>query len=177
MSSAQAVIRSAPTSIIGAQMLNTSNSIWPPMNPALSKGFIRQELVCIDQSGMVLAPGSTNRFQAPRDVDIATDVALRFVASGLPAVSWGAGATFARWVDFLGLQSWQDMEVRSGTQRLQLVNPLEVMIYILFWVPQEERRKIFNIVGQVCDFFFTVRYPIAVLTGNKTNNLLSVSYS
>lgn len=124
------------------------------MNPALSKSFIRQELICIDQSGSVMAPGSTNRYQAQKDVDNVTDASLRFTASALPAVSWGAGATFARWVDFLGLTSWQDMEVRSGTQRLQLVDPLEIMIYILFWVPQEERRKIFNIIGQVFFFYF-----------------------
>jgi len=147
-SSAQNMVRTQAASIMGNQYLNTSYSIFAPRNPGLSKGFVRQMLNVTDTSGQAFAPGSRANFQPLRDVDYVTDVALVFTAGALPVANWNGGATFTRWIDFIGVQAWEEIVVHSGTQRLQTLLPEEIMIYMLFWVDPVARRNIFQDVGQ-----------------------------
>jgi len=146
--SAQAAIRTGMASIMGQQYHNTSLSLFGPRNPSLAQGFIRQSLNVTDSSGQAFAPGSRPNFQPTRDVDYVTDASLVFVAGGIPAASWNGGATFTRWIDFIGVQAWEEIVIQSGTQRLQTIFPEEIMIYILFWLDPVARRNSFQDMGQ-----------------------------
>lgn len=137
----QALIRTQAASIIGSQWLNTDASIFLPTAPALTKGFIRELIDVTDQSGLNFAPSTNPRFQISRDVDLVSDVALRWTLSGLPAGLWNGGATFARWVQNAALTAWEQIEVKSGTQRLQTINPIEIMLYIQFYLEPVARRN------------------------------------
>ncbi len=148
MSAGQQVIRTAANSIIGHQYQNTDMSIWLPRNPALCKAFIRQEIEVTDTSGMPFAPGSNPRFIASKDVDYVADLSFRYVLSAIPVANWNGGATFARFLDFPGVQCWEELQLQSGTQRLQIVLPEEIMIYIHFMLDDTDRRNVFLQVGQ-----------------------------
>lgn len=142
MSSTQAVIRTQTTSIIGAQWLNSDFSVFQPQGPALSKAHIRENIKHTPRNGD-FAPGRSVRFEVQRDIDVNTQLTLRFKASGLGAP---AGA-FTRWVDLLGLWSWSKLTIKSGTQLLQTVYPLELLIAANKFLDFEQRGNFLKEVG------------------------------
>lgn len=146
MSSTQALIRTQATSIIGAQWLATSHSVFAPTGPALSKGFVREVIAHNPRSG-TFAPGGQPRFEIQRDVDMISMVHMRFTATGIPVGLWNGGATFARWCDLLGLSSWSRCTIKSGTQLLQTVYPLEIFLALNKFFINSQRRNIARIMG------------------------------
>lgn len=146
MSSTQALIRTLDTSIIGSQWLCSPHSVFLPQGPALSKGHVREVIPHNPRSGS-FAPGGKPRFEIQRDVDMVTMVHMRWTASGLPAASWNGGATFARWVDLLGLAAWERATIKSGTQLLQTIYPLEMFLAINKMYPNFQRRNLTRLLG------------------------------
>lgn len=147
MSSSQAIIRTEATSIIGSQYLATQFSQFTPQAPALAKAHVREVSNQVSRS-QNFAPGNRVRFEVQRDFDVMTLGVLRFTRAALPVASWAGGATFTRWVDLHGLAAWTQCVVKSGTQTLQTIVPLEVLVFIQKMLDDEHRTNILRMLGQ-----------------------------
>lgn len=147
MSSDQAILRTQAPSLIAAGYLKTPFSAFVPTAPSKSKGHVRQ-IIETNPSPSNFNVGVSVRFQVQRDIDVMTMGVFRFIASGIPTAAWGGGATFARWVDFVGLAAWTECKVKSGTQLLQTIKPEEIMISLMKLQDNEHRRNLGRLMGQ-----------------------------
>lgn len=147
MSSSQALIRTQGTSLIGAQWLNTDHSLFAPQAPALSQGFIRENLAFTSRGGSDFVPGGSPRFEIQRDIDFITVANLRWENGPITVASWNGGATFARYIDMIGIYAWNKIVVKSGTQTLQTIYPDEIFIAIQKLFDNDKRRNIMAMVG------------------------------
>ena len=126
----QAIIRTQSTDISGSQYLNTPHSLLMPQAPVLNKSFVREYINYVPDNGTNQAqPGVTITFTQRRDYDVLNQWYLRFIATGLTAPV--APITFSRWVDRLGPASVEEIRVQSGTQQLQVIRGLELVVYAL----------------------------------------------
>jgi hypothetical protein len=74
-------------------------------------------------------------------------VQFRFIANGIPVANWNGGATFARFVDNIGLSCWSECELKSGTQRMQTIFPEEIMLYMLKMLDVSARANALAAIG------------------------------
>lgn len=144
--SSQAMIRTYG-SIMGAQYTRAMGTLYAPRAPVLNKAHIREEIEMQYIAGPNFGVGITGQWQASRDIDVTPYVILRFVAGAIPVANWNGGATFARYVDNLGLGCWEEIEVKSGTQRMQTIYPEELMLYILNMLDISARANALAAVG------------------------------
>lgn len=144
--SSQALLRTQAPSLIGSLYLATPFSAFVPQGPAKSKAHMREYISQIPRTGNAVTGGQP-RFEIQRDVDVITMGIFRFTLAAIPVANWGAGATFSRYVDMVGLAAMPQIVVRSGTQQLQLVKPLESLIAILKLSSNEHRRNILRLIG------------------------------
>lgn len=146
MSSSQALIRTQATSLIGAQWLNTDHSLFAPQAPALSQDHVREEVAFTARGGADWVPGGSPRVEIQRDIDFLTVCNLRWTLGAITVASWNGGATFARYIDMIGIFAWNKIVVKSGTQLLQTIYPEEILVAIMKLQDNEHRRNILSMV-------------------------------
>ena len=144
--SSQAVIRTM-ASVSAAQYTMAKGTLYVPRAPLLNKAHIREEIEMQYIAGQTFGPGVTSKWQASRDIDVTPYVILRFCAGPIPVANWQGGATFARFNDNLGLGCFEEIEVKSGTQRMQTIQPEETMLYILNMLDISARANALAAIG------------------------------
>lgn len=144
--SAQQMIRTG-AGITCAPYVQAAGSIYPPQAPTLCKMHMREEINMQYVAGTPFAVGVNAQWQASRDIDVTPYVLLRFQSNPVPAASWQGGATFARYVDNLGLSAWEKCTVQSGPIIMQQIYPEEIMCYILKWLDINARQNALRAIG------------------------------
>lgn len=131
------VLRSALTSGIGSKYWNLNASVYTPRDPLVTAPHLTEHLQVSPVSG-ALQPGGLAVFELPYEVDIIQRLNLQIRRD--TAVLNGT-ATFVRAVDFYGIAMIEELLFRFGTERLQLVRPLELFIKLHRMFSDEDRSK------------------------------------
>lgn len=133
------VLRSVTTSGIGAKYHHKQPqaSLYVPRDPLVTTPHLSEHITIAPVSG-VLQPGGSPVFELPYEVDLVQKINL---VVRLDRVVLNGTATFARPVDFYGLAIIDEILFRFGTERLQIVRPLEIMDKI-HWLFDDEDRNL-----------------------------------
>lgn len=130
----QALSRTIVVSPIGGRYVDTTDSPFNPLDPLISAPHLVDHLEVTPTTGAI-QPNGNPVFELPLQADLVTKITLRMSVDSLAA----NGGTFARYVDFVGLQCWQQLQVLYGTERLQTVRPDETYAKIHLMFDDEER--------------------------------------
>lgn len=147
MSSATVQVgRTVPTSPMNSYV-NQSASPFVPREAITSAMHLTEHLEIQQVTGLP-QPGGTCTYELPYEVDAVKSLSLvlRAASGAIPAPGGGA-ATSARLVDYFGLAAIEEISVKFGTERIQIVRPLELFQKLHFNLDNDKRHTIRNMVG------------------------------
>jgi hypothetical protein len=130
---AQEVFLRTAAGIISADKFNDRVSPFKPARHAASAVFIREEQYLNAMTSVAL--GSTVRFEVNKDGDYLDRV---WLVVSMAALSKNAGATFARYCDWLGYSLIREIRVVYGPQILQRIHKEELWIWAQRFLNDEE---------------------------------------
>jgi hypothetical protein len=130
---AQEVFLRTAAGIISSDKFNDRVSPFKPARHAASAVFIREEQYLNAQTSVAL--GSTVRFEVNKDGDYLDHV---WLVVSMAALSKNAGATFARYCDWLGYSLIREVRVVYGPQLLQRIHKEELWIWSQRFLSDEE---------------------------------------
>lgn len=130
---AQEVFLRTAAGIISADKFNDRVSPFKPARHAASAVFIREEQYLNAMTSVAL--GSTVRFEVNKDGDYLDRV---WLVVSMAALTKNAGATFARYCDWLGYSLIREIRVVYGPQILQRIHKEELWIWAQRFLNDEE---------------------------------------
>lgn len=112
----QPVIRSIGTSPIGAPYADTPISPYLPLEPLISAPHLTEHIGIAPLTG-AFQPSGRPKYQLSLEVDLyeAVNVRVRLQRVGL-----AGGATYARYIPWIGLFCWDEIRLKYGTEQLQV---------------------------------------------------------
>lgn len=122
----------------GAQYALTQASPLIPFPVSITAAHLYEALDQIPSSGTV-QPGGAPRFDLSLESDCHVKESLEM---RLSALTLAGGATFARYIDGIGLWFFSELEARFGTERIQTIRPEELFVKLEQWYDDELRTKL-----------------------------------
>ncbi len=130
---AQEVFLRTAAGIISADKINDNVSPFKPVRHAATAVFIREEQYINPQTNAAL--GGTTRFIVNKDGDYLDRV---WVVATMAPLAKNAGATFARYCDWLGYSLIRQFRAIYGPQILQRISKEELYIWAQRFLTDEQ---------------------------------------
>lgn len=143
---AQEVFLRTAAGIISADKFNDRVSPFKPARHAASAVFVREEQYLNAMTSTAL--GSTVRFEVNKDGDYLDRV---WLVVAMSALTKNAGATFARYCDWLGYALIREVRIVYGPQILQRVHKEELWVWAQRFLNDEEYVHNARMVGGALD--------------------------
>jgi hypothetical protein len=122
---------------IGAKFLNAANPFMPRAPVCTAPFMIDHQL--IEPLSGVHGPSGRPVTELPLTINLIKSLQIRLRLGALDVA--GTSATFARYVDFIGLTCWEEIRLRYGTNQLQVIRADAIFAKIFSCMEDEQRNK------------------------------------
>jgi hypothetical protein len=140
--SSEAFLRTVST-IASADKYNPDNSIFKPAMPVKTAPVMRQSTLVQPYAGNAYPGTKGVRFRIPRDANVLGPV---FLVGTAAAITLSGTATFARYIDYLGINWIKEVKVKSGTQLLQTITRDQLYVWLHKKFDDEQRLSLQSMV-------------------------------
>lgn len=147
-SASQSMTKSVVGSGVGAQFVKNQNSPFMPRSPQVAAPFVVEHVNFQPKTGALQPGGQRITYEIDWDGDVAKNISFVMRLDKLPLAHLAGGtASFIRYVDFVGLSCWSEIEVRFGTERVQTIRPEEIYCKIMSEYPDDKKDQFARLLG------------------------------
>lgn len=139
------ILRTVPTSPMNSYV-NQAASPFVPREAVTSAMHLTEHLEIQQVTGLA-QPGGTCTYELPYEVDAVKSLSLVVRAASANLNSGTAGAAAFALCDYFGLALIDEILIKFGTERIQIVRPLELFHKLHFNMDNDKRHTIRNMVG------------------------------
>lgn len=141
------VLRGAVSSVLNTYIAPGA-SPFLPRDPVCSAAHLTEH-VSLEQTTGQAKPGGRAVYDLPMDVDGIKSLFLdvRLNSCSTPGGGGAATANNFGFVDYVGLAMIEEIMVRYGTERIQLIRPLEMFEKLQWQLDSDKRDQILHLIG------------------------------